>query len=261
MGLKVVSIQDRNPSRALPTIHGVMILLDSDTGEPMALLEAERLTAIRTGAASGLATDLLAEPDASVAAIFGAGRQAMAQLEAVSHVRPLRHVQVHTRTPETALTFASTMSSRLGIDVVPADSRDALREAEIICTATTAAEPIFDPDAVRPGAHINAIGTFTPDTVEIPPELVARARVVVDQRSSCLEEAGELVHAIRRGLMDADDIHAEIGEIAAGTAKGRSSAAEITLFKSVGNAVQDLVAAAFVFERASAMGLGTTVSF
>ena len=261
MGLKVVSIQDRNPSRSLPTIHGLMMVLDSDTGEPLALLEAEHLTAIRTGAASGLATDLLANPNASVAAIFGAGRQAMAQLEAVSLVRRLRQVQLYTLDDDRATTFATEMTKRLGVEVVPVTSRDHLRDAEIICTATTSADPVFGSDEVSPGVHINAIGSFTPDVAEIPLEVVASARVVVDQRSSCLKEAGELVQAIGLGLMQPGDVHAEIGEIAAGSVEGRTSASDITLFKSVGNAVQDLVAAGFVVERARALGLGRTVSF
>ncbi len=261
MGLKVVSIQDRNPTRGVPTIHGLMMVLDSDTGEPLALLEAERLTAIRTGAASGLATDYLAEKDASVVAIFGGGRQARAQLEAVAQVRSLRRAFVVTRATRTAERFAADMSIYLDLDVTPADARAALRDADIICTATTSAEPVFQPDDIKVGAHINAVGSFTPDFAEIPPSLVAKSKVVVDQRSSCLREAGELVQAIDRGLMRADDVHAEIGEIAAGVAVGRSSPAETTLFKSVGNAVQDIVAAAFVVERAQSLGLGTSVSF
>jgi ornithine cyclodeaminase len=260
MGLKVVSIQDRNPARGIPTIHGLMLVLDPDTGRPIALLEAERLTAIRTGAACGLATKLLATADASVLAIFGAGRQAMTQLEAVSNVRPIERVYSFTRSIETAERFAATMSERLKIDVVPALSRAPLRDADIICAATTSAEPVFDMEEVKPGAHVNAIGSFTPDFVEIPPELVSRAAVFVDQKSSCLREAGELVQAIRSGLMQPGDIRAEVGEVAAGTAEGRTSPGEITVFKSVGNAVQDIVAAAFVVERAESLGLGATVS-
>ncbi len=260
MGLKVVSIQDRNPVRGLPTIHGLMMVLDADTGRPVALVEAERLTAIRTGAACGLATQLLAAPDASVAVVFGAGRQAMAQLEAVSHVRRLERVYVFTRSTETAERFAASMSERLRLDVRPASSRAPLRDADIVCAATTSVDPVFEAEEIAPGAHINAIGSFTPDVVEVPVELVARAAVVVDQRSACLSEAGELVQAIRSGLMQPGDIRAELGEIAAGLTEGRNSSQEITLFKSVGNAVQDIVAAAFVVERAQALGLGTSVS-
>ena len=260
MGLKVVSVQDRNPGRGLPTIHGIMMVVDPDTGRPLAILEAERLTAIRTGAASGLATQLLASAGASVAAVFGGGRQAVTQLEAVSHVRPLERAYVFDRSTETAERFAATMTERLGLDVIPAPSTKVLREADIVCAATTSSEPVFDAADIKPGAHINAIGSFTPDAVEVPLQLVSRAAVVVDDRSACLHEAGEVVQAIRSGLMQPSDIRAELGEIAAGQVEGRVSPDEITFFKAVGNAVQDVVAAAYVVECAAELDLGTKVT-
>lgn len=260
IGLKIVSIQDRNPARSLPTIQGLMIVINDDTGEPVAMMDAERLTAIRTGAASGLATDLLANADSSVAAIFGAGPQAETQLEAIAEVRNLDIAYVYSRPEDSAETFAEQMSARLGIRVVRAESPTELRNADIICTATTSIDPVFDANNVKPGAHINAIGSFSPDTIEIPHELVAGAIVVVDQRDACLQEAGELVQTIQAGLMQAGDVRAELGEIAAGRAKGRRSQTDITLFKSVGNAVQDVAAARFVFDRSVDQNLGTIVT-
>jgi ornithine cyclodeaminase/alanine dehydrogenase-like protein (mu-crystallin family) len=260
VGLKIVSIQDRNPARSLPSIQGLMMVIDDDTGEPVAMMDAERLTAIRTGAASGLATDLLALANSSVAAIFGSGPQAETQLEAIAEVRNLDVAYVYSRRPESAEKFAERMSSRLNIRVVRADSPAELRNADIICTATTSTDPVFDANNIKPGAHVNAIGSFSPDTIEVPRELVARAIVVVDQRDACLQEAGELVQTIQAGLMQAGDVRTELGEIAAGKAKGRLSPSDITLFKSVGNAVQDVAAASYVLKNAADQNLGTIVT-
>ncbi len=259
LGVKVVSIQPANPARGIPTIHGLMVVADADTGEPRALIEAERLTAIRTGAASGVATDLLANPDASVAAIFGAGRQAVTQLEAIACVRRLEQVFVYSLDDAGSAAFAHRMTTQLGLAVRPAKAPDELLQADIICTATTSSHPVFDPSHLKSGAHINAIGSFTPDVIEIPPQVVARAVVVVDKLDSALRESGELVQTIQAGLMTNQDVHGEIGAILNGAVSGRSSPDEVTLFKSVGNAVQDVASAAVVVNRAEKMGLGSLV--
>ncbi len=257
VGLKVVTVQEQNAARSLPTIHGLMLVLDAETGRPVALLDAEALTAIRTGAASGLATDLLARPDARVAAIFGAGAQARTQLEAVCAVRPIERALVFSRTREKAERLAAEMAARLGLEVRAVDAPEALREADVICTATTAVTPVFSADNVKPGAHLNGIGAYRPDMAEIPADLLLRARVVVDHRASCLEEAGDLLQPLEAGLFTEEQIYAEIGELVLGRKPGRTSAEEITVFKSVGNAVQDLAAAGFVVAEAERLGLGT----
>lgn len=260
IGVKVATINRRNPARGMPLIHALMMVADADTGRPLALMDAERLTALRTGAASGLATEMLARPEIEVAAIFGAGVQGRTQLEGVCAVRPIRRAYIVNPTAQKAEAFASEMSERLGIDVIPASAREALAEAGVVCTATTAREPVFTDAHLQPGTHINGIGSYRLDAAEVPPETVRRATVVVDHRASCLEEAGDLVQPMQDGLLEASHIHAELGEIVAGHKAGRTSADEITFFKSVGNAVQDLAAAAHVVAAARERGLGTEAS-
>lgn len=246
LGLKQVTVCPGNPELGLPTIQGLMLVSDAETGRPLALMDAERLTAIRTGAASGLATELLARPESSVAAIFGAGGQARTQLEGVCAVRPIRRAWVFAPIPEQAEVYAREMSVRLGIEVRVADDPSRLSEADVVCTATTSTDPVFDPAHLAPGTHINGIGSYRPDMAEIPPEIVATATVVVDHRPSCLAEAGDLHRVLETGVSAETLIHAELGEIATGHRPGRHTPEEITLFKSVGNAVQDLTTAAWL---------------
>lgn len=258
MGVKLSMINHQNPSRGLPLIHATILVSDVETGIPLALVNGDAITNLRTGAGSGLATDLLARPDATTAAIFGAGTQARTQLEGVAAVRSINTAYVVNRTPERAERFAEKMRERLGIDVHPASPEEALSRADIVCTATTATDPVLRDGDVRPGTHINAVGAYRPDTAEVPPETLRRAKIVVDHRDSCLEEAGDLVRAIEAGYIAASDVHAEIGELVTGDCQGRVSADEITFFKSVGNAVQDLAAAAEVVSTAEKENLGTT---
>jgi ornithine cyclodeaminase len=237
-----------------------MMVLDASNGSPRAILEAGTLTAIRTGAASGAATDLLARPDAATAAIFGAGVQGRTQLEAIYAVRPIREARIFDARRENAESFARNMSAALDCDVAPADSpAQALRGADVICTATNAREPVFADGDVAEGAHINAVGSYQPEVREIPGETVARALVVVDHRVSALAETGDLIIPIGQGLFGEDHIHAELGEIVLGRNAGRESPGEITFFKSVGVAVQDLTAAARILARAEQSNLGTEV--
>ncbi len=260
MAVKVVSVFNDNPARGLPLIHALVVVIDAQTGAPVAAIEGASLTALRTGAASGAATDLLARPDAAVAAIFGAGVQGRTQLEAVCAVRPIREAWVYDADPRRAHTYADEMGQRLGIPVhVAASPAGAVREADVICTATTSSTPVFDDADVRPGTHINAIGAYTPQMREIPTETVLRARVVIDHRTASLAEAGDLLIPIREGRMTEEHIWAELGEVAAGLKPGRMSPEEVTLFKSVGVAVQDVAAAAAVLEAARRQNLGVEV--
>ena len=261
LGLKVVSIFDSNPPRGLPLIHALVLVLDMATGAPLALLEGSSLTAIRTGAASGAATDALARPDARVVALFGSGVQARRQLEAVCTVRPIERVYLYSLGG--AEQFAAEMA---GFGPIPADiviaasPRAALTEADIVCTATTSRTPVFDGRDLRPGAHVNGIGSFTPEMQEIDAATVRRARVVVDSRAAALAEAGDLLIPLHAGEIDLDHISTELGEVLAGTKPGRTSAEQITFFKSVGVAVQDAMAAGLVVRHGAALGLGTVVS-
>lgn len=261
IGLKSVNIYPNNPQHGLPCIQGMVCLLDGKTGTPLALLNGTYLTALRTGAASGVATDLLARPDAGRVALFGAGVQARTQLEAVCAVRSVQQVRVFDLVTETATTFAQEMGARLDVEVIVAQSpQDAVRSADIICTVTVSAVPVFDHRDLAPGVHINAMGSYQPHVQEIPMDTVLQSRLLVDHRSSVLQETGDLIIPIQQGRMEPTHIQAEIGEILAGRALGRTSQSEITLFKSVGVAIQDLAAATRALDIAEGKELGTLVT-
>ena len=254
--LKIATVFHDNPKRGLPTIQSVVILTDGATGTPLAVMDGASLTAIRTGGASGLATKLLARPEAAAAAIFGAGVQARTQLEAVCAVRPIRRARVFDTATALAERFAADMSQLLGIPVELTDSPARnLEDADVVCTATPSSKPVFSDNELPPGAHINAVGAYRPDMAEIPAGTVCRARVVVDHRASVLEEAGDLLAPLNAGLIGEEHFGTELGELVLGQKPGRTSAKEITLFKSVGVAIQDLCAAARVLENARKLGL------
>jgi len=261
MAVKIVSVFNNNPAKGLPLIHALVVVVDATTGVPAAVMDGTYLTALRTGAASGAATDLLARPDASVAAIFGAGAQARTQLEAVCAVRSIEEALVYDVAPEQAEVYAAEMSERLSLPVRAVEtSSEAVSRADVICTATTSSSPVFDDADVQPGAHINGVGAYTPQMQEIPVETVLRAKVVIDHHEASLAEAGDLLIPLERGLMTEAHIYAELGEIAAGRKPGRETEEEITFFKSVGVAVQDVAAASAVLSAAQSQGLGTEVS-
>jgi alanine dehydrogenase len=246
IGLKLISLCEDNPAKGLPFAQALTIVMDAERGTPLAVLEAGYLTAVRTGAASGAATDVLARRDARVSAIFGAGVQGRTQLEAIAAVRPLRKAFVVDIDGRAAAAFAEEMSRTLGLDVEPADSFMALREADIVSTATTSRGPVFRDGDLKAGLHINAVGSYKPDVREIPGETIRRAGLFVDERRGALEEAGDIIIPLREGLIDESHIRAEIGEVLAGLKPGRRTDDEITVFKSVGNAVEDLAVAALV---------------
>ncbi len=256
---KVVTVHPQNRQYGLPFIHALVLLIDAVTGRPLAVMDGEYITALRTGAGSGLATDLLARPDAATVAIFGAGVQARTQLEAVCTVRPVRRVLVYGRNADNAARFAAEASETHQVDVVVARSSAQLQEADIICTATTSPIPVFDDDHVTAGCHINGIGSYRPDMTEIPAATVSRAAVFVDQRAAALEEAGDLIIPMKSGHIDDGHILAEIGAVAAGTVTGRTSYEEVTFFKSVGNAVQDLAVASHMYALSEENELGVKV--
>lgn len=260
IAVKVVNIFPANPKRGLPSIQGIVCLLDSQTGSPSAILDGTFLTALRTGAASGAATDLLANPDADTVAIIGAGVQGRMQLEATCAVRPIKKAWVYDIAEEVAVKFAKKMSAALSIEiVVTKSSHDALQYADIVCTATVSSTPVFDDTEITPGVHINAVGSYKPDVQEVPEETVVRSLLVVDHRESALQEAGDILIPIKKGYIQETHIHAELGEIIAGKVIGRTSDKDVTLFKSVGIAVQDLAAATRAIEQAETQGFGTMV--
>jgi ornithine cyclodeaminase len=264
MAVKAVSVFSRNAERGLPTIHAVVLVFDPQTGMPTAILEGASLTAIRTGAGSGAATDVLARPDSRVAAIFGAGTQARTQLEAICTVRPIKMAWIFDPNREQAESLIEDMA---GEGPVPSDLRvaedpaQATSGADIICTATTSHSPVFSHAHLKPGVHINGIGSYTPEMQEIPAETVLRAQVVVDSREAVLAESGDIIQLIEADQISPDHIHAELGEILDGRASGRTSTGQITFFKSVGVAVQDAAAAQLALHNATKLGLGTLVSW
>ncbi|MBP9501852.1 MAG: hypothetical protein KBF17_06825 [Candidatus Promineofilum sp.] len=260
LGLKLVSVFGDNVARGLPLIQSVVLAIDPATGAPQALIEGSTLTAIRTGAASGAATDVLARPDAAVAAIFGSGVQARRQLEAVCTVRPIERVWVYSLAK--AEEFAAEMAGYgpIPLDVRIAESpRQAVAEADVICTATTSRKPVFDGGDLKPGAHINGIGSFTPQMQEIDAYAVRSARVVVDSVAAALAEAGDLIIPLNAGEIGRDHIDTELGEVIAGIKPGRTNPEQITFFKSVGVAVQDAMAAQIILRNGSDLGLGTAI--
>lgn len=245
--VKLVTVVPANPERGLPTIHALVVWIDARSGEPRALLDGETLTAMRTGAASGVATRLLARPEAAVLTMFGAGGQAEWQLRGVAAARPITEVRVVTRTRVGSASFAARMAAELGIDVRPvADARAALDGADVVCCATTSSEPIFDADWVAPGTHVNGIGAFRRGMIEMPPALFARAALVtVDSRAAAAEEAGDLIAALESGQLAAERV-VEIGSIVAQWAASTRDPDAVTVFKSVGLAIQDVAAAEIV---------------
>lgn len=257
IGVKIINLYENNPQLGLPHSFALMLVFEAQNGSPLALLEASTLTAIRTGAACGLATDLLARKEAKVVTIFGAGFQARYQLEAIKAVRSLQRVYVYDPDFEKSRAFAQEMSSQLNLDVIIASTpNEACQEAEIICTATTSSSPVFPDSAIKPGTHINAIGSYKPHVREIPSGTVARARIFVDQREAALEEAGDLIIPMKEGVISESSIVAEIGEIASGEKPGRLSDEEITFFKTVGLAAQDIALASKIMEAAERLSLG-----
>jgi alanine dehydrogenase len=259
--VKIVTVYGDNPARNLPTIQGLLLLHDAATGAALALMDAEHLTAMRTGAASGVATQALARSDAAVLTLFGAGAQAAAQVEAVCAVRPIRQVYVVTRSGARDAEFAAAMQTRLGIAVTPTrDPAAAVAAADVICTATNSATPLFDGRKLKPGTHINAVGAYTRAMRELDGAAVARSHVIVDHLPAAQAEAGDLLLAQTEGAIGADHIAGSLGQLLLGRIPGRTHADQIRLFKSVGLAVQDALTAAAVYRAALAQGVGETVS-
>jgi len=263
LGVKIVSDFPGNRARNMPIIHGVVIVLDKETGRPLAVMDGAYLTALRTGATSAVATDLLAKKDAHIAALFGAGVQAHTQLEAICNVRSIKKIWVYDCVKEIAEAFVKEMKSfgnPISSNILVAESpAQAVREADIVCTVTTSLKPVFNNDDLKKGVLINGFGSFTPEMQEIPPQTVLRSKVIVDSLNASLIEAGDLIVPIKEGLITEQHIHGEIGQVAAGYLSGRESNDEIIFFKSVGLAVQDVAVAESIYLNAEKLGVGLDV--
>jgi alanine dehydrogenase len=263
LGLKVVTVYPDNPAQHdLPTTLGTLMLCDPATGKVIAIMDAGYLTAVRTGAASGVATRYLARKDAKTCAVFGAGVQARKQLEAMSLVRPIAKALVIDTAADVRDRFATEMSTELGIEVTATeDAEAAVRSADIVITASSSPTPVFEGDWLQPGTHINNIGSHAPTTRELDTVTIQRSRYVADLGEANLAEAGDLLIPIQEGAVSADHISASLGEIVIGQKPGREDDEEITLFKSVGLAIQDMSTALAVFKAAQTAGAGVDFAF
>lgn len=262
-GAKIVSVFPGNIQQKLPSIHAIVIVIDSRTGRPEAIMDGTYLTALRTGAASGVATRLLARKTAKVAAILGAGIQGRTQLEAVCAVRPIEKVWVYDIKQEIAEAYVEDLGKqgkRFSAGFFAAQTpAQAVKDADIICAATTSSEPVFEDSDLKPGVHINGIGSYTPEMQEVPSKTVIRSRIFVDSLSASMAEAGDLIIPLKESLISKSHILGEIGQVAAGQLPGRQSEEEPTFFKSVGVAVQDVAVAELILNKARELNLGEEV--
>jgi ornithine cyclodeaminase/alanine dehydrogenase-like protein (mu-crystallin family) len=260
-GLKAICVFPGNAEIGKDAHQGAVVLFDGATGELRAIANASAITAIRTAAVSGLATKVLANPEAASLAIIGAGVQARTHLEAIAGVRKLRRVLVAASRIESAERFVESMKSSMRCEMAAvAGAEEAVRQADIIVTVTTSCEPVVRRDWLAPGAHINAIGTFSPKARELDTATMASSSIFVDRRESALNEAGDYLIAAGEGAIGPDNILAELGEVLIGQHAGRTSADEITVFKSLGLAMEDLAAAEYCYQKAVATDGGRQVS-
>jgi len=259
-GVKVLSVVENPGELGVDSHQGGVMIFDPSNGVPLALLEAGAITAVRTAAASALATDRLAREDAAILAILGAGTQARSHLEAMLEVRPIERVRVWSRDPDKVRVFAEERTADLGVAVEPAaDVAAAVADADIVCTTTSAQEPIVSASLLEPGMHVNAVGASIPSWREIDPGVLPLVSLVADRRESLANEAGEYIQAVKEGLVPSGLVVPELGEILNGDHPGRTSETEITLFRSLGLAVEDIAAGMVAYERALAAGVGTQV--
>lgn len=262
MSVKVVNVFASNSAIGLPYIHGLVLVCDANNGSPQAVLDGSTLTSIRTAAGSGVATNALARTDAHVLTMFGAGVQARAHLEAMCAVRDIKEIRILDKHPEIAEQLAEEFNTNFKpIARMVEKPKDALDGTDIVCAATTAIRPIFMDADLPPGTHINAIGSFRPEVQELPEKTVLRSKIIVDLKDMALSEAGDLMIPIKRGLMTADDIHGTLGDVLLQRVPGRERDDEITLYKSVGLAMQDLAAAVRLVENCRKRGIGTEFDF
>ena len=265
LGVKIVSVYPENINKNLTSVPATMVLVDAETGMVNSLLDGTYLTRLRTGAISGLATDILSRKDSKIFALFGTGGQAVTQLEAVLTVRKIEEVRVFDVFKERAKEFAAKMTEKFGkkfnVKIIAAESSDkAVENADIITTVTTSKKPVFDANKVKKNVHINGVGSYTPEMQEIPGDILVKAnKIFVDTRDGAINESGDLIKPIQSGLIKKEKINGELGEVINGLMKGRESDDEMTFFETTGSAVLDLVAAQKIYEMAKAKKIGQMV--
>lgn len=258
LGAKIVSVFPKNVAKGLPMIHGVVVMIDSATGKPAALLDATYLTALRTAAGAGAATDALARTDSHVAAVIGSGTLARTHVLAMCAARPVTEVRVYSRNPEHVRRLIADIQPLITATLVAtASSAEAIANADIVCCVTTSKTPVLDGNLLKSGAHVNGVGAFTLDMLEVDNATIQRAgKVFVDEHGVAMAEAGDVVDAIKKGLIAETDL-IEVGNLFVNSQSGRASAEAITFFKSCGMAAQDITAAGEVIRRAKELKLGT----
>lgn len=260
LGMKVVTYFQDNPKRNLPAILATIMLFSAETGKLLAVMDGSYVTAIRTACASAMATKALANAETSVLGILGAGVQARAHIQALTQVRKIDRIKIYSPSGASAAAIKKDLEPALKIAIeVAGSAEDAVRDADLLVTGSTSREPIINCAWLRAGVHINAVGSHRPDDREIDGATVARAKVVVDSREAIMAECGDILLAIKEKSISENHIHGEIGEVLAGTKPGRSSASEVTLYKSVGIAIQDVATANLVYRKALEQGVGTTI--
>jgi ornithine cyclodeaminase/alanine dehydrogenase-like protein (mu-crystallin family) len=261
-GLKAICVFPGNPAKGMDSHQGAVLLFSAETGELLAMMNASAITAIRTAAVSGVATDLLARVDAGNLAIIGSGVQARSHLVAMSEVRFIKRCRIASRHIENARSFAEEMRQDFSFALEPVETiEEALEGADLIVTATNAVEPIVRRQWISAGAHLNVVGSSTPNAREVDSETMAAAGLFVDRRESTINEAGDYLFAARDGVIGPSHIRAEIGEVLKGDKPGRTSPEEITLFKSLGLAIEDLAAAEYLYKKARELNEGTWVEY
>jgi ornithine cyclodeaminase/alanine dehydrogenase-like protein (mu-crystallin family) len=258
--IKLLTQRETGFIQGIPTIQGIVLVIDSTTGEILAIMDGEYLTALRTGAASGLATRCFARKDALTLALFGCGSQGRTQLEAVVCERNIKKILVFDSNKVLASQFINEMEKRFNLEMVYTSDTKQLKEADIICTATNSQKPLFWRENVKDGVHINAIGSFQPHMQELDPLLIRDARVFLDYKEPCLKESGDLIKPISEGIISENHIAGEIGDFLLDRIRGRELDDQITLFKSVGVAIQDYAVATDIYNCALGQGFGLDIN-
>ncbi len=256
LGIKLVSVYENNRKYNLPTVNGLVIVLDPETGIPLAMIEGASLTALRTGALGGLAAKWLSNKNAKTATLFGAGTQGLSQLEALFAVRSIEQVNIMDRSDRSAQRIAAIVKNFKSSPEVKTDIpvNEAVASSDIIITATNSSKPVFDGHYIQPGTHITGVGSFTPDMEELDAKTMEISKIIVDSKDACLAEAGEII-------ANKAEIYAEIGEIIVGRKKGRENKDEVTFFKTVGIAIQDAATGTAILTQAEKKNIGQVIDF
>lgn len=259
IGVKLLGQSKKKSTNGNPTIQGIVVLISSTTNSIVGILDGTYLTALRTGAASGIATRYLARKESSVLAVFGAGAQGYSQFEAICCERNIKKAYIYDIDSTAADRFANCYKSWSSTELVPTKDLSCLKEADIICTATNSYKPLFPLNMLKKGVHINAIGSYNPTMQELPDDLFSTASLYVDQKDSCFAESGDIIIPMNKGTFKLENYKGEIGELISSGGNGRTSSSEITVFKSVGLAIQDLAIANYAYNKSSKENIGQVI--